>query len=87
MASYLEIAADERTLKAMTELTDSVNNLCGTLQSVLRPKSSDAESWFSAPHFCQKYDISRSTLTRRVQAGKVERLKFDDGMIRYRIKN
>ena len=81
----IEIGIDAQSLKVVSDLTSSINALCGMLQDRLKPSVPGADNWLSASHFCEKYDISRSTLTRRVQDGKVERQDFDDGIIRYRM--
>ena len=83
--AVIEIAVDAQTLKAVIGLTNSINSLNATIQSGRAADTRSGDNWFSAPHFCEKYDISRATLTRRVANGKVEKREFDDGIIRYRM--
>ena len=81
----LEITFDAQTLEVLKSLTDAIQGFNETQQRKLNATIPGACDWLTASHFCEKYDISRSTLTRRVKDGKVERQEFDDDVIRYRM--
>ena len=44
------------------------------------------EEWLNASAFCRKFGISRPTLTKRIEAGLVEKRNFDEKNSRYRWK-
>lgn len=84
MATF-DVGLDDRTLAVIEKLTDGITELIEISKTKLVAQAPSLDSWQTATHFCEKYDISRTTLTRRVKAGKIERKAFDDGIIRYRL--
>lgn len=81
----IEISFDSQSLTAIKELVGAANALLAFFQLKMKADVPTADNWLTASHLCEKYDISRATLTRRVKTGKIERKEFDDGVIRYRL--
>ncbi len=84
MATF-DVGLDDRTLAVIEKLTDGIAELIEISKLKLATQAPSMGNWYTASHFCEKYDISQSTLTRRVKGGKIARKTFDDGIIRYRL--
>ncbi len=81
----IEFGLEPQTLKVFVDLADGLREILEIAKMKMKAKAPSLDSWQTATHFCEKYDISRTTLTRRVKAGKIERKAFDDGIVRYRL--
>ena len=81
----IEFGLDPQTLKVIGELADGDRELLEVAKMKMKAQAPGLDNWNTATHFCERYDISRSTLARRVKAGKIEQKAFDDGIVRYRL--
>ena len=81
----IELGFDPQTLKVIGELADGVRELLEVAKLKMKTQAPGLDNWHTATHFCERYDISRSTLARRVKAGKIEQKSFDDGIVRYHL--
>lgn len=83
MQGQVVMAVEPEILATLKELTEQLKILTPLLRTAVSQKQTE---WLKASSFCQKYQISDTTLWRRVQQGKVEKKDFGEKTPRYRWK-
>lgn len=83
MQGQVVMAVEPEILATLRELTEQLRILVPLLRAVA---SQTQDEWLKASAFCRKYQISDTTLWRRVQQGKVEKKAFGEKTPRYRWK-
>ena len=71
--------------QAIVDMTNKVDKILKeiTSKTFSHPFTED-NPWLTAPQFCNKYSIGRSTLVRKVKEGKVEILDQEEHIKKYR---
>ena len=83
MQGQVVMAVEPEILATLRELTEQLKILTPLLRAAV---SQEQTEWLKASAFCRKYQISDTTLWRRVQEGKVEKRAFGEKTPRYRWK-
>ena len=80
MKAEIEIPDAFSSLKEISQLLKEI------LQELQASRYINSNQWLNATDFCEKYNISRPTLYKRVKAGEIEILNFGGQANRYRLK-
>lgn len=83
MQGQVVMAVEPEVLAALKELSEQIKILVPLLRAAV---SQENDEWLKASTFCRRYQISDTTLWRRVQQGKVEKKDFGEKTPRYRWK-
>lgn len=83
MQGQVVMAVEPEVLAALKELAEQIKILVPLLRAAV---SQENDEWLKASTFCRRYQISDTTLWRRVQQGKVEKKDFGEKTPRYRWK-
>lgn len=71
--------------QALVDMTNKVDKILKEITSKTFAHSiTEDNPWLTAPQFCNKYSIGRSTLVRKVKEGKVEILDQEEHIKKYR---
>jgi len=71
--------------QAIVDMTNKVDRILKEITSkAFSHPITEENPWLTAPQFCNKYSIGRSTLVRKVKEGKVEVLDPEEYIKKYR---